>query len=137
MWQKHPTAPAPARDLRRRLVLGLALLLQLLAVTVFQVEHLSATANGGLPCPVHAGMVMPAQGGPQPGQPSSPTDNCPCCGVACACAGAQLALPASDFAAVMPSAVCLSEVRLAATSLPPARRYVTAATARGPPSRTV
>jgi hypothetical protein len=137
MWQRRQSRPSPARDLRRRLVLGLALVLQIFAVTVLQAGHLSAGLGGKMPCPMHPGMMMSGHADHQPGQPASPSENCPCCGVACACNSVQLALQSADFELIAPFAIGTSESRIGPKVVKPARRQPAAAYARGPPSLVV
>jgi hypothetical protein len=137
MWQWRQSAPTPARNLRRRLVLGLALLLQIFAVTVPQVRHLALVVGGGVPCPMHPGMMMSGQASHHPGQPASPSNNCPCCGAACVCASVQVALPSADFDLLPPVPLDVTVGRTAPTFIMPTRRTFTAASARGPPARAV
>jgi len=138
MWRRSKQSASRARESRRRSVLALALVLQVLAATVFQIGHLRAGPLGDVvPCPMHAGMVMPAPGSHHPGQPSAPSNTCPCCGSYCACASIHVALPPDEADPLVHFAFLTPMVRVAVAVTISPGRHATGASARGPPSLTV
>jgi len=111
----------------------LALVLQLFSSGYGQ--FMRAAMAAGLPCPMHAGMMMPATGHAAPGAPASPNENCPCCGPSCCCAGTVLAMPQDWVTSAAIERVATRFVATARTKHISLARYATDALARGPPAR--
>jgi len=117
---------------RKRAIALLAVVLQIFVAVALPLTPAFA-GPGEVPCPMHAGMMLPASGPHHPGQHAPQNQNCPCCGSYCSCSSATPVLPVDWSGTQFIEPTNAPGEKPFAATWSPDGRFVSASSARGPP----